>query len=170
MTFVHSGLEAFVARPSRTRIALMIFGSLAFVALGLWIAGFFGPPPRPDRVWAGYAAILFFGLAALIGIRRLFESGDQIVVDGSGICWSQWSDRKIPWSEIREISRKAVKRQQFLCLDLVDATRHPPTSLLGGLAGTSRLLGFGDIAINVSGTDRKFEELVEAVERFRPAR
>lgn len=162
--------EAFVACPSRGRLALMLLGSSAFVALGLWIAGFLGEPPQPDRVWLGYVAILFFGATAVVSVRRLFETDDQIVVDASGIYWSQWSDQKIPWSAIRMINRKLVKRQQFLCLELADAAQYPPTRLLGRLAGANRLVGFGDIAINIGGTNRSFDELVEAVERFRPAR
>ena len=170
MTTAHFATDAFVARPSRGRLGLMVLGSLAFVGLGLWIAGFLGEPPRPDKLWAGYLGILFFGLTALVGIGRLFDTGEQIIVDSSGIYWSQWSDRKIPWSAIRQISRKSMKNQQFLCLELVDAERYPSTSLVGRLAGANRLLGFGDIAINVAGTDRGFEELIEAVDRLRPAR
>ena len=159
--------DRFVARASRLRLSGRLLGCLAFVAAGLWMVGAFGPPPNPGKVWAGYASILVFGLVAIMGARRLIEGGDQIVVDHQGILWTQWSDRIIPWSAIRHIDRKSVKRQHFLCLELVDPARYPPTSLLGRFAGSNRLLGFGDIAINVGGTDRSFDELVDAVERFK---
>jgi hypothetical protein len=161
--------ERFVARPSRFRILLLILGSLGFVALGVWIAGLLGPPPRPGKEFAGWLSILFFGLCFVVGLFRLFERGDVIVVDRQGLFWRRWSDATIPWSAIRSIEPRSIRRNRFLCLWLHDHRQFPPGSWIGRAGAANRALGFGDIAITTAGTDRRFDELLAALERHAPA-
>ena len=117
--------DAFVARPSPFRTGLLLLGALGFVALGLFFVGAFGPVPRPGSEWVGWLSILFFGFCFAAGLPRLFDRRDQIVVDGSGILWCQWSEATIPWSAIRAIEEHEVRRQKFLCLHLEDPVFRP---------------------------------------------
>jgi hypothetical protein len=144
----------------------MVAGSIGFVVLGFWIAGLFGPPPRPGREWLGWFAAVFFSLCAAVGVRRLFDSGDQIVVDRNGIFWRQWSEMTIPWSAIRSFERRSVRNQHFLSLHLKDASQFPRSGMGLWSSGLNKGLGFGDVAITAAGTDRSFDELLAAVERF----
>lgn len=154
----------FVARPSPARLTLLVLGSLAFVVLGAWVAGWLGPAPRPGREWIGWAAMLFFGLGAIVGVRRLFDQDDQIVVDGSGLYWKQWSEQTIPWSEVTDIREREIRRQRFLCLYLRNPERFPSGSAFSRMIRASNAMAdFGDISLSPIGTDKSFTELKDAI-------
>jgi hypothetical protein len=158
--------DRFVARNSPRRNALLLFGTLLFVAGGLSLAGLFGPSRSPGREWMGWACAVFFGMCAAAFAARLFDREDWIVVDRNGIRWRQWSEATIPWSTIRSWSRRSFRGQQFICLVLKDPSQFPGSGSLSWFGGVNKALGFGDIALNVQGTDRKFDELEAAVRRF----
>ena len=153
----------FVARPSLARLALFFVLALAFVAGGAWVAGLFGPAPRPGREWVGWIAMAFFGLGAIVILGRFFDGNDQIVVDDRGLYWRQWSTDLIPWSQIVDVREASVRNQRFLCIHLRDPERYSAMTLLGKLGMSSKAMGFGDIAINAVGTDKSFDALKDAV-------
>lgn len=160
--------DRFVARNSPGRLFLLLLASLAFVLLGLWVAGVFGPPPKPGREWLGWLCALFFGLAPFRLVPRLSDRSDQMVIDRNGIFWRQWSEMTIPWSAVRSVSQRSVKGQHFVCVHLKDASMFPRAGAGAWLAGFNRRLNFGDVALTVTGTDRSFAELAAAIERFAP--
>jgi hypothetical protein len=166
-------MERFVARNSRTRLVLILLGSLLFVAIGLWMVGAFGEPPQGSgraagTNWVGWIAIPFFGAVALAIIGRLRDAGEQLVVDESGIVWRAWSDDVVPWSEIEKIVERHVARQVMFAVHLRDPSRCPPTRWTGRIAARQRGFGMGDMSISVSGTDRSNDELRNALTRFFP--
>lgn len=162
--------EAFVARPAPWRILLLILGSLVFVLLGVWIAGLFGEEPRAGAAWIGWTSIIFFGACAIVGIQRLLDRQDQIVIGPRGIYWRRWSSQTIPWGAVQAVEERSLNRQRFLCIHLEDPSRFPSKTLVGRLATLNKGMGFGDIAINTLGTDRSFDELCDAFRRFLPHR
>lgn len=157
------GSTRFVARIAPAKVIVLILLALSFVVLGLWMLGLFDGHPKPPFPWAGWVAILFFGPCAAILVRRLFDRGEQIVIDGNGVYSKQWSSRTVPWAEIAAIEAAAVNRQRFLCLFLLHPDRYPPDTVLGQMMRANRALGFGDLALSATGTNRRFEDLVEAV-------
>jgi hypothetical protein len=161
--------ERFVARNSTVRVLLLMAGAVGFMLLGIWVAGLLGPPPRPGREWIGLAALLFFGLCFLLGIRRLFQGGDQIVVDRKGIFWRQWSETTIPWGAIVSFETRSIRHQHFVSLWLKDPSLFPSSGFGALFGGMNKGLGFGDVSINATGTDRSFAQLLDAVERFAPS-
>lgn len=158
----------FVARPSHWRLALMLVGALAFVAAGLWMIGLFGDPPSPRRTWVGWIAAPLFGLFAIYGAVRLFDGSDQIVIDERGFTFRLWSDEHIPWSAVRAIDEVRIHKQIMFGIHLHDSSGHPPTRLVGKMAGLNRGLGFADLSLTVAGTDRKPDELRDALRQFAP--
>ncbi|HST36597.1 MAG TPA: STM3941 family protein [Allosphingosinicella sp.] len=162
--------ERFVARKSIWRLGLIVGGALLFVVAGLWVAGLFGQPPRPGREWLGWLCVVFFGLCALVGLRRLAGQSEQIVIDEHGVLFRQWSRETIPWSAILAYAHRSVRAQEFICLELEDPARFPRSTAGGFLLGLNTLLGYGDVALNVGGTDRGFRELAEAFSRHAPPR
>jgi hypothetical protein len=64
----------------------------------------------------------------------------------------------------------SLGRQRFLALWLQDPARHRSTHLLGRIAGANKSMGFGDIALSVSGTDRSFADLAAAFDHYAPDR
>ena len=160
--------DRFVARNAPLRLLVLMAASIGFVALGLWIAGTFGPPPRPGREWIGWLAGTFFGICAVAFTRRLFDNGDQIVVDRNGIFWRQWSSMTIPWGAIKSFEQRTVRNQHFVAIYLKDASLFPRGEAAQLLGGLNKGLGFGDLAISAVGTDKSFAELLAAVEHFAP--
>lgn len=161
---------AFEAYISRWRSALLALGAFAFVAAGLWLVGAFGPPPsNRGTVWAsGWVAIVLFGLFGLGWSRRLFQSGLEMRIDGSGVYWRRWSDQTIPWSAVERIAMNEMRNQRFVSLFLKDPKAFPSTTILGRSARFNKTLGFGDIALSPMGSDKSFDEMMAAVERFGP--
>lgn len=166
-------MRDFVAYPSRLRIALLILLAVGFVVLGLWMVGRLGPVPTSRRyapmtvLVTGWAAVVFFGLCALAGVKRLFESGEQVRIGAAGIRWVRWSDQTIPWTEIRDVTVWTYKRQRAIVLHLRDPARFPGRGPLAVLARANRALTGGDIAISLTGTDRSFAQAMAAIADFR---
>lgn len=158
--------ERFVARPSRSRLALMLLGALLFIPAGLWVAGALGEPPRPGREWAGWLGGAAFTVAALFALARLGDRSDQIVIDGAGLTWRSWSDAHIPWAAIRSVEEQRMGRQIMFAVHLEDPAAYPPTRLLGRIAGAQSGMGRGNFWIVASGTDRSAEEVRDALDRF----
>ncbi len=163
----------FVAYPSRWRIALFLLVAIAFVVIGLWAVGLFGPPPLSQRASPadtkaiGWASIVFFGIGGLALIKAFFDKRERLRIGPAGIHWTVWSNDPIPWVEITNITTWQFKLQKMIVLHLRDPARFPSQSPLAGLSGTSRALTGGDIAISMSGTDRSYREAMEAIGRFR---
>lgn len=168
-------MDDFVAYPSRGKIALLLLGSLVFVGLGLWMAGLFGTPPESDR-WSpemtrliGWGAVVFFGLCSVGWASRLFDKREQVRIGPQGIRARSWSEKTIPWSEIIEVTTWTYRRQTSIILHLRDRTLFPGRGVAAVLAEANRGMTGGDIAISLTGTDRKADDALAAIERFRRA-
>lgn len=156
----------FVARPSLWRNALLVLGSLVFVLLGAWIAGLFGPAPNPDKAWSGWLCLVFFGLMGAVGIKRLFDRDDVLRINGEGIWYRLHADVVIPWTEIVEIGVFEYRGQKSIMLSLRDPSRYPASGVAKLLAAANRGVAGGDVAINLTATDRSFAEAAAAIDRF----
>lgn len=163
----------FVAHQSRWRLALFLVGALTFVGGGLWMIGAFGPAPTSNRhspevtSAVAWLAILFFGLCAVVIAKRLFEGGEALRIDRSGISFAAWSDQTIPWSEITDISEWSFRGQRSIILHLRDPGRFPGKGVLGFATRANRALTGGDVPISLTGTNRSFDDAVAAIARYR---
>lgn len=157
----------FVARPAPLRIGLMVLGSLAFVALGAWIAGLFGPD-RPDApAWFGWVAMGFFGLCGAVLIRRLFDREDMVRIGAPGI-WIRGvaNGQAIPWSAIAAIGIWEHKRQKVFTIKLHDPAHYPAEGLAAMLASANKALTGADLVFSLTGTDRSFDEGCAVIDRY----
>ena len=163
----------FVAYPSRRRIALLVLGSTAFVAIGLWLAGAFGPAPVTTRypvevtIAIGWFSVAFFGLCGIGWTKRLFDTRECVRIGPAGIRWTYWSDETIPWSEIADVRTWSFKRQRSIILHLRDARRFPGRGIAAMMAGANRRMTGGDVCMTLTGTNRGFDEAMAAISRFR---
>lgn len=169
-----SRMDDFVAHTSRRRIALLIAGSLGFVAIGVWMAGLFGPIPALRQMspmvaefW-GWCAILFFGMCALAGAKLWWANSERLRIGRSGIRWSGWSDQTIPWDEIAAVTEWRYRNTRSIILHLRDPSLYPGRGFAAFSARANRALTGGDIGISLTGTDRKFADAIAAIARFRP--
>ena len=163
-------MTAFEARNSPWRIALLLVVALMFVGLGAWMIGVFGGAPdhRFKTQAIGWVSIIFFGLCGILGAHRLFQAGVEIRIDAKGIYWRRRSTQVIPWSAIDRITIGEVRGQRFACLFLRDPRTFPSEGVAGMLAGANKALGYGDVALGATGTDRSFDELIGAIKQFAP--
>lgn len=168
--------ERFVARVSKGRTLMLIAGALAFVALGYWfvanpqeIAGTVPWMRDPGLVQLiGGATMLVFALFAAMGVRQLFRTDPVIEIGSEGLLWRRWSNETIPWDAFGQAAIGQIQSQRMLTFWLRDPDAHRSTTFSGRTVGANKALGFGDITLNMGGLDRRFDELVDAVQVFAP--
>lgn len=163
---------AFEARYSIWRLSLLALGAVAFVIGGMWIVGVFGPDHPRGMIAAivGWASIAFFGACAIVILQRLFDRRVIIRIDASGVRNLGWSGDTILWRDIADVHALQIQRQEMLGLELRDRALYPSRSILGRLAGANRAMtGIDAIWLSVTGMNRSFGELADAVARFRLA-
>ncbi len=174
-------MENFLAYNSRWRLALLFVLGVGFVLLGLMLAGAFGeissfveePRRRRSSPWfsalIGWICVFFFGSSVLAIGRKFFDHKPQLHICSTGIVTIPWSDERIPWSEVIDITTWSHKRQKMIVLHLKNPDKFPGRGLAGKLAGINRILTDGDIAISMTGTNRSFDEAMAAITDFRSA-
>jgi hypothetical protein len=162
-------------------LALLFVLAVGFVLLGLMLVGAFGEIPsfaeEPRRrrfsPWfsalIGWFCISFFGSSVLAIGRKFFDHRPQLHICSTGIVTIPWSDERIPWSEVSDITTWIHRRQKAIILHLKNPDQFPGRGLAGKLAGINRMLTDGDIAISMTGTNRNFDEAMVAIAFFRSA-
>jgi hypothetical protein len=82
-----------VLRPSLVRCLLLLVGSLAFVALGLWLVD--------DNPVIGYVHIAFFGLGAVVFLVQLHPKSSFLEVSSTGFrVAALFREHFEPWSDV----------------------------------------------------------------------
>lgn len=167
-------MDDFVAYTSRWRTGLLVAASVAFVAIGMWMAGLMGPVPVSQRsgplmtqVW-GWVCTLFFGMCAFASAKIWWENGERLRIGRSGMRWSSWSDQTIPWSEIADVTEWHYRRSSYIILHLRNPSHFPGKGTPAITRWANRKLTGGDMGITLTGTDRKFADAMAAVAQFRP--
>ncbi len=113
---------------------MLLLGSLAFVAGGIWIA------TNPDRFVpnifrvtdpaiiriGGIVGILFFGVTGMYGIKKLFDKKIGLIIDANGITDNSNASSigLIEWSDIQEIRTKQVMSTKILLIDIVNPEKY----------------------------------------------
>ena len=84
-------METIEIYSSKKKSLLLLIGSIAFVALGVWLlieadnlTGWRARNPIFTR-GIGIASILFFGLGIFVGIKRLIKSEIALIIDQKGL-------------------------------------------------------------------------------------
>jgi len=113
---------------SKSKIILMLFGALIFIAIGLWFV--ISPPTIDNSYWGnptkiaivGYASILFFGLCAFFIFRKLFDNKPGLILDNKGLIdnSSGLSAGHILWTDIEKISVIEIHGQKLIMLHVIN--------------------------------------------------
>ncbi len=119
---------------SKNKIALLLLGSIAFVAGGIWIA------TNPERFIpnifritdsefiriGGIVGILFFSATGIYGIKKLFDKKIGLIIDSDGITDNSNASSigLIEWKDISEIRTKQVMSTKFLLIDIVNPEKY----------------------------------------------
>src|SRR5262249_43517214 len=119
--------DELIIKFSKKKIVLLIVGSCAFVALGVWMsvdAESIAPDlPIKSRLLArgiGLVAILFFGLCGAYGMKKLFDKRPGLVLNSSGIIdnSSGLAAGFIPWDEILSAEIFQIYSQKVLIIEV----------------------------------------------------
>ena len=170
--------EETVIELSKAKTTLLILGSVAFVATGIWMLTLdtsatesldrYGSPLVIYGV--GIAAIVFFGLAGAVGLKKLLDQAPGLVLDQEGFTdnSSGVSAGLVPWSEVVEIGESQVQRQKFISIHVVDPEKYVDRgNVLRRMTNRANLKMCGT-PINISSSSLKIshEELLGVFETY----
>ena len=133
-----NSIDEKIIELSKTKIALAILGSCAFVAIGVWLLSldessiqsissfrlFFN---NPIYVYGfGFVSIAVFGILALFFFRKLFDKKPGLIFTNSGIIdnASAVSAGFIPWSEVIGSEIFEMQRQKMLIIMVKDPEKY----------------------------------------------
>lgn len=104
--------------PDKKRLALLMLGSLAFVAVGMWmiISGSWG------EAIIGVICVLLFGAALVFFLSRLLGRRPSLFINEEGIIddSSYVSAGTITWDEIEDIGITDYSGQRWISIKLRD--------------------------------------------------
>lgn len=117
-------METITIPLSKRKITLLFIGSVLFVVAGVFFLmapGRFLSPSVQDKpviFIAGAAAILFFGVCAVVAAIKFFDNRPGIIIDKNGITdnSSGVNSGGISWKEITGISTAQLQNQRFILL------------------------------------------------------
>lgn len=103
-----------IVPTSRTKLALVALGGIAFVAVGMWLLGR-AQSPVLHRV-IGALSVAFFGLCAVYAIWRLLRPTPALVINRDGILdnASAVAVGFLAWQDIAELREYTFNGQTFL--------------------------------------------------------
>lgn len=124
MTIISTGAPIEI-KHNKTKLILLITGSLIFIAGGVWLLMHTPVPNIPllnSPVFvkiAGVASILFFGLCFTVMIKKIRDKNPAIVISDKGIFdnVSGVSAGNILWKDIKEI--KSINTFNQRCLMVI---------------------------------------------------
>jgi hypothetical protein len=119
---------------SKTKIFFLLMASLGFIAGGIWIATnpekfipniFRIADPETIRI-SGILGILFFGVAGIYGIKKLFDNRAGLIIDSNGITDNSNASSigLIEWNDISEIRTKQVMSTKFILIDTINPEKY----------------------------------------------
>jgi hypothetical protein len=122
---------------SKTKVTLLMAGAGAFVAGGVWfwldaadiVASLPAAHPAKSLILVrgvGLASIIFFGLCAVLALRKLFDRKPDLILNSSGVVdnSSYVSAGFIPWGEILGAEVLEIHKQKMLIVRIRDPQKY----------------------------------------------
>jgi hypothetical protein len=114
------GSNSIEVQLSKTKLVLMLLGSIAFVCIGIWfiadrpVSPFINNPAIV--VCVGLASILFFGLIGILLVKKLSDKSPGLIISDKGITDNATAVGAgfIPWQDILEMKEIQVVNQTFI--------------------------------------------------------
>ena len=158
---------------SKSKIALLVAGSLLFVAIGVWMMGWsqteiamvmsFGSPLVMQLI--GAASLLFFGFCGFIGVKKLFDKRPGLVLNAAGMMdnSSGISAGLIPWAEITSIEALQIEQQKLLVVKVQNPDKY--VQLGGAMRQAANKMNMklcgSPLVISANSLEMNFAELLE---------
>ncbi len=159
--------EEIVIPLSRSKIVFLVLGSIAFVALSLWIWTIpegEGPFSSGFRKIASVAGILFASICGFYGCVKIFDRNPGLLIDDDGIVdnSSAVAAGRIHWHEVIGIRENEIFGQRFLTIEVDDPERflNRGGTLKAKLNSANADLTGSPINISANSLDIDFDELM----------
>ena len=162
----------FVAKSSQPQVLLMLLLLVIWLFVGLWMAGTIGSGPASHRYphfvisALGWSSIILSAIGGKYWIERFIRGSEELRVNSSGIRSLSWSDKTIPWSEIRGVTVWNYGSHAWIVLHLSNPSLFPGRGASSWLGAVRRKLTGGDILLSMVATDRTIEEAMAAIDQF----
>ncbi|MBX9790099.1 MAG: hypothetical protein K2Y37_14375 [Pirellulales bacterium] len=162
--------EAIAIPLSKGKILLLLFGSIAFVAISIWMWSYASEQQRynPLSVQAvAVAGVLFFGACAIYSAMKFIDTKPGLVIDQQGIVDNSNAAAvgRVSWRDIVGLSVTTIAGQRMLTIELAN-----PQQYIERLGFIRRLLNSASyrmtgspINISANGLAIKFDDLVGLV-------
>lgn len=155
---------------SKIKITLLLLGSVAFVAGGLWLWTHAEVVLHRSPLYVkgvAVAAVGFFGLCGVFAVFKLFDSAPGLIIDSEGIFdnSSAIAAGRIPWSDISGFVVRTVERQRILTIEVRDPEKYVLRAHIlkrPFVAWNSSHFG-GPIQISANTLKMNFDELVRTL-------
>jgi hypothetical protein len=155
-------MEEKIIELSKTKIMLGIFGSLAFVALGIWLI--------PRDPFIGWLSILFFGFTGIRLVIEVFNKKAGLIFNSMGIVInrSNFQAGLVPWNDIAGFSIFEVKGTKMLVILLKEPEKYIEmgNSIRRNLNKINYQMSGSPIAIASSTLKISFDELMQTAQDF----
>jgi hypothetical protein len=173
-----SSLEEKVIELSKTKILLIVLGSLVFIAAGCWMVSLDVAQIESQRRFnspllvygIGWIGIVFFGFCWLYGINKLFDRKPGLIFSSIGITdnSSGVSAGLIPWNEIAGFSIYEIHRQKMLVVLLKNPDKYIEQGSVfkRTLNRTNYKMSGSPVAITSNSLKINFEELVNVSNQY----
>lgn len=171
-------LDGKVIELSKTKIILLIVGSLAFVGLGLWLVSLDTTQIEFQRRFnnpifmygIGWACIIFFGICGLYGIRKLFDKKPGLTFNSAGIIdnSSGIAAGLIPWEEIKGFSIYEIHKQKMLVILLNNPDKYIEmgNSFKRIINRTNYKMCGSPLSVTSNALQINFDELIEITNEY----
>lgn len=161
---------------SKQKMYLMLFGSIIFVVIGIWLVV---KPPKSNHpifgnpmviLISGVSAIIFFGYTAFILFKKLPDNKPGLIINSEGIIdnSSGVSAGIVLWTDIIEISTANVMNQKFLMFIVKNPEEYinRQNGIVKRKAMELNYKTYGSpISISANTLDTNFEELYKLLKR-----
>lgn len=157
----------FRAYPSKLQALVVLASMLPIVSAGTLML----PLGHDAPIWIRVVGVLILIpiLVLMLGrLGALFSSSASVEIGPDGILSRPWSNVRIPWADIERWQVKNYLGSRYITIWLREPSSHRPSSINGLLNSGNRILGFGHLTLNAGGTNRRFEELQEAISAYMP--
>ena len=115
-------METIQLYSSKKKAALLLLGSLVFVAGGMWMVLNPSPTRRYSETFVfcmGIIAILFFGMGIFVAIWQLIKDRLALTINEKGLIINhRFGQTVIDWDEIKGFSEYNLNRQKFVVIQL----------------------------------------------------
>lgn len=163
---------------SKTKLLLLVFGSLVFIIIGLWMVSLETAHIESQRRFnsflfvhgIGYISLVFFGLCGIIGLKKLFDKKPGLILSNTGITdnSSGFSAGFVAWNEITGFDVYQTHNQKMLVVLLNNPEKHIEmgSAFRRTLIKASYKMSGSPVVITSSSLKINFDELLKTCNEY----